>query len=307
MSSPITSSLPSKSSRPFLAAVLRGLAVVLPPLLTIVILVWIFQTVTRYVIEPLSAATREVLARSLADVRTTLPDAKVTRNDTVFESQGKQYKQLRHGANVQFVPLSVYATVEKELGSAKIAATGLGIYRQYVEIAYLRSYFLLPAVAAAFVLVMYVLGRIFAAGVGRFFWNLIEQIIHRLPLVRGVYAAVKQVTDYMLNENAVKFNRVVAVQYPCEGVWTVAFVTGDGMAAVSLATEQPMLSVLFPTLPMPFTGNTRMVPRSQVVDLKLTIEQACQYVLSCGVIVPPHQLPELMETKQQSVAIETRS
>ena len=63
-------------------------------------------------------------------------------------------------------------------------------------------------------------------------WSLFEDSLGRLPIVRAVYGPVKQVTDYMFRENEPQFNRVVAVEYPRRGIWTIAFVTGDGLADV---------------------------------------------------------------------------
>lgn len=287
-----------RRNRPFRGAVLRGLAVVMPPLLTIVILVWIGRTVTYYVLEPVTTGARNVVARYIADVKTELPNPRRTNDPTVWEHDEVLYKRLPNGT---FVPLKVYATVRNRPGAEEMPATGEGIYQRYVEIEYLRPYLVFPVFLLLFVLVMYLLGSLFAAGLGRVFWNLVEGLISHVPFIRGVYGSVKQVTEYVLSETELEFSRVVAVQYPWEGNWTLGFVTGEGLLAVRDRMGEPMLSVLFPTLPMPITGNVRMVPRREVIDLDFTVDQACQYIISCGVIVPAHQLPGLMTAGQPAL------
>jgi uncharacterized membrane protein len=104
-----------------------------------------------------------------------------------------------------------------------------------------------------------------------------------------VYSSVKQVTDFVFNERRIGFNRVVAVEYPRQGIWAVAFVTGEGMLDVRAAANEPVLSVLIPTSPIPGTGFTVVVRKSEVLDLNMTVDQAIQYLVSCGVVIPPQQ------------------
>ena len=137
---------------------------------------------------------------------------------------------------------------------------------------------------------MYFLGKFFAAGIGRWIWRLFEGFIERLPVIRKVYSSVKQVTDYVFDEQRrVGFSRVVAVEYPRQGVWAIAFVTGEGLLDVSAAANEPVLSLLIPTSPVPGTGFTAMARKSEVLDLNMTVDEAIQYIVSCGVVVPPQQ------------------
>ena len=90
-----------------------------------------------------------------------------------------------------------------------------------------------------------------------------------------------------------EFNRVVAVEYPRKGIWSVGFVTGESMLDIHGAANEPMVSVLMPTSPMPATGFTVSVKKSETVDLNITIDQAIQFVVSCGVVVPMQQMVKL--------------
>jgi uncharacterized membrane protein len=118
-----------------------------------------------------------------------------------------------------------------------------------------------------------------------------ERVITRLPFVRNVYSSVKQVTDFVFSEREIEYTRVVAVEYPRKGIWQLAFVTGETLLDVSAAANEATLTVFFPCSPMPFTGFTATVKRSETLDLNVTTEQAIQYLVSCGVVSPHKHLP----------------
>ena len=114
-----------------------------------------------------------------------------------------------------------------------------------------------------------------------------ERLFSRVPVVRAVYSAVKQVTDFLFTERELKVTRIVAVEFPRKGVWSVGFVTGESFAAIHDVAAEPVLTVLLPYSPLPVTGCTIMVRKSECIDLNITFEQACQFIVSCGVVVPP--------------------
>jgi len=147
-----------------------------------------------------------------------------------------------------------------------------------------------------FVLVLYLLGKFLAIGIGRFFWGLFERGIGSLPLVRNVYSSVKQVTDLMFNEHELEYTRIVAVEFPSKGIWSIGFVTGESLNDIRAAANEPVLAVLIPYSPLPITGATITVRKSETIDLNITVDQAFQFVVSCGVVVPPHQM--FSRTKQ---------
>src|SRR5260370_16134037 len=141
------------------------------------------------------------------------------------------------------------------------------------------------------IIAMYFLGRFVTARIGKWFVHKLEGILVRVPLVRNVYSTVKQVTDFVLSDREVEFQRVVALEYPRPGSWTIGFVTGEGMLDCAAEVREPMLTVLVPTSPVPAGGFTVVVTRSSVIDLDLTVDQAVQFVVSCRVFIPPHQRP----------------
>jgi uncharacterized membrane protein len=277
------------NSHPFRRAVLRGLAILLPPLLTIVIFVWVGNTVAVYLLEPLEDGVRWGISQSIRDIRT-FDEVSEETNETTYNSQS--YTRV---GDERFIPTDVYDIVRQELGASQVPPTASDIYDRYVEIRYLRWYVVVPVFLLVFILTMYLLGKFLAAGVGKFFWTSFERVINRLPLIRNVYSSVKQVTDFMFTDPDIEYTRVVAVEYPRKGIWSLALVTGEGMLDIRSAANEPLLSVLIPTSPMPFTGFTVTVKKSETVDLNITIDQAFQFIVSCGVVVPPHQLSAALD------------
>jgi uncharacterized membrane protein len=285
---------PERSLDPFRRAVVRGLALLLPPLLTIAIFLWVGNTVNDYLLEPFKDQARWLLAEKLADIRDAdeVPDAQFDEAG-VAVIDGEEY-QRTPAPDDKLIPYAVYEDVREKRGTDRMPTTAKEIYERYVNQTWLQPELVIPVFLCLFVLVLYLLGKFLAAGVGRFFWTQLERIIHRVPLVRNVYSSVKQVTDFLFTDPDIDYTRVVAVEYPRKGIWTVAFVTGESLNDIRETAGEPVMSVLIPTSPMPFTGFTVNVKKSETVDLDITVDQAFQFIISCGVVVPPNQLTEAL-------------
>jgi len=141
--------------------------------------------------------------------------------------------------------------------------------------------------ALAFV-AFYIFGRFVASFLGKSLWRGVERAFFRVPVLKQVYPSVKQVTDFLLSDRKIKFSRVVAVQYPRKGVWSVGLVTSSGMRVLQNAGND-MLTVFVPSSPMPVTGYTITIRRDEVVDLPLSIDEALRFTVSGGVVMPPNQ------------------
>jgi uncharacterized membrane protein len=111
--------------------------------------------------------------------------------------------------------------------------------------------------------------------------------LHRIPIVKSIYSSVKQVSDTLFSTNGNAFREAVLVQYPRHGAWTIAFVTGKPGGEVAAHLTGDWLSVYVPTTPNPTSGFFLMVLRSDVVELKMSVDQALKYVISMGVVIPP--------------------
>ncbi len=152
---------------------------------------------------------------------------------------------------------------------------------------------------------VFIVGAIFASVVGRTLWLLVEKFIMNTPVLRKVYPYVKQITDFLLvqeQRERLPFSRVVAVEYPRKGIWSVGFVTGSGIEKVVNNVKKEFLTILIPTSPTPFTGFVIMVPRKQTIDLDMTIEEALRFTVSGGVVAPGQKqgVPALPEPDSES-------
>ncbi|MBE3069852.1 MAG: DUF502 domain-containing protein [Planctomycetes bacterium] len=138
--------------------------------------------------------------------------------------------------------------------------------------------------------------------------RLVESWLVRLPILRKIYPGAKQVSEFFFSEKSVEFRRVVAIQYPRLGLWSIGFVTGRSFRAVAEAAGREMLSVFIPTTPTPVTGFIVTVPREEVTDLPLTVDEAFQYIISAGVILPPAErlasleVARLVQTEEEAAA-----
>ena len=157
----------------------------------------------------------------------------------------------------------------------------------------------IPGFRVLVVLLVLLATGIFAANfLGRGILNWSEKLLGRIPLVRSIYHSVKQVSDTLLAPNGQAFRQAVLVQYPRQGSWTIALLTGapNGEVAEHLQTEH--VSVYIPTTPNPTSGFFLMLPRDEVISLNMSVDAALKYIVSMGVVAPqvplqvvPHEAP----------------
>ena len=115
------------------------------------------------------------------------------------------------------------------------------------------------------------------------FW---EGILRRIPVVNSLYGGVKQVSDTLLSPGGQAFRKALLVQYPRHGSWTVAFLTGKPGGDVANHLKGDYVSIYVPTTPNPTSGFFLMMPRADVVELDMTVDEALKYVISMGVVAP---------------------
>ena len=121
-----------------------------------------------------------------------------------------------------------------------------------------------------------------------------DAVVTRIPVVRSIYSSVKQVSDTLFSENGNAFRTAVLVQWPREGIWTVAFVTGaPGGDVATYLREDEFLSVYVPTTPNPTGGYFVMLRKSECVELNMSVDEALKYVVSMGVVVPTMRPPAI--------------
>ncbi|WP_058998673.1 DUF502 domain-containing protein [Leptolyngbya sp. NIES-2104] len=133
---------------------------------------------------------------------------------------------------------------------------------------------------------------------GRWLLDVGEQVLQAIPLAGAIYKTLKQLLETVLRDSSGKFRRVVLVEYPRQGVWSLGFVTGAIGAEVQSHFNHDMLSVFIPTTPNPTTGWYAVVPESDVINLSMPIEDAFKVIISGGIVSPDAMNVIATSTKQ---------
>jgi len=145
-----------------------------------------------------------------------------------------------------------------------------------------------PGMGVIMTLVIVVLTGVFAANfLGERLVRLWHEILHRIPVVNSIYSSVKQVSDTLFSSSGQAFRKALLVQWPREGMWTIAFLTGVPGGDVVSHLKGDYVSVYVPTTPNPTGGYFVIVARGDVIELDMSVDQALKYIISMGVVVPP--------------------
>ena len=113
-----------------------------------------------------------------------------------------------------------------------------------------------------------------------------DRLMGKIPIVKSIYNSVKQVSDTLFSSNGKAFREAVLVQYPRQGSWTIAFITGKPGGEVAEHLRGDWVSVYVPTTPNPTSGFFLMMPKADIVELKMSVDEALKYVISMGVVSP---------------------
>jgi uncharacterized membrane protein len=132
-------------------------------------------------------------------------------------------------------------------------------------------------------LVSNIIGRSLVAG-----W---EDLLNRIPFVRALYSGVKSFSSTILSNQGNSFKKVMLIEYPRKGIWSIGFQTAGDLPLISAHTGEPQVCVFIPTTPNPTSGFIMMVPRSQAIELDMSIDAAMKMIVTLGVVVPPAPAP----------------
>ena len=258
-------------TRRFKGYFLHGLAVLLPSILTIWLFIWgytfiqenISVHINRGLVHIIALAANESIEVNDKDIRAYLLEVKPELED----NEAELGMRIRLPENVRKARIQ---KLEGDLSNTWVDGPGS------------IAGFIIAVIGVC------ILGAILASYVGKSLWRMAENFIMNTPLLRRVYPYVKQITDFLFKQEEQKklFSRVVAVEYPREGIWSVGFVTGSGLNNVVNTVKKEFLTVIIPTSPTPFTGFVITVPKKQTIDLDMTIEEALRFIVSGGVITP---------------------
>jgi len=116
--------------------------------------------------------------------------------------------------------------------------------------------------------------------------HLWHEILHRIPVVNSIYSSVKQISDTLFSSSGQAFRKALLVQWPREGMWTIAFLTGVPGGDVVKHLPGDYVSVYVPTTPNPTGGYFVMAPRKDVIELDMSVDAALKYIISMGVVAP---------------------
>jgi uncharacterized membrane protein len=146
-----------------------------------------------------------------------------------------------------------------------------------------------PGLGVVVMAMILLLTGIFAANIfGQWWLRQWDAVLGKIPIVKSIYNSVKQVSDTLFSSNGNAFREAVLVQYPRAGSWTIAFVTGKPGGEVAAQLGGDHVSVYVPTTPNPTSGFFLMMPRADVLPLRMSVDEALKYVISMGVVGPGH-------------------
>jgi uncharacterized membrane protein len=127
--------------------------------------------------------------------------------------------------------------------------------------------------------------------IGRSLVRLWEDLMNHIPFVRALYSGVKSFSTTILSNQGNSFKKVLLIEYPRQGIWSVGFQTAGDLPLISAHTGEPQVCVFIPTTPNPTSGFIVMVPRSQAIELEMSVDAAMKMIVTLGVVVPPAPTP----------------
>lgn len=151
--------------------------------------------------------------------------------------------------------------------------------------------FHIPGLGVIFtVILIFIVGLVTKSYLGNKLVKLGEWIVDKIPFVRGLYQAIKQLVDTVFSDKSQSFKKVVIIEYPRKGIYAVAFVTGEAKGEVQLKTSQTCINVFVPTTPNPTSGFYIMVPENEIINMDMTVEEAFKLIISGGIVAPKEHL-----------------
>jgi len=146
-----------------------------------------------------------------------------------------------------------------------------------------------PGLGIMIVLVaMIIVGFLATNVLGRLVLSFSESVLGRMPVIRSVYGAVKQIVETVLHNQSQAFREVVLVEYPRHGIYAIGFITGKTGGEVQALSKDTLISVFVPTTPNPTSGFLLFFPRSELHVLQMTVEEGIKMVISGGIVTPPY-------------------
>ncbi len=160
--------------------------------------------------------------------------------------------------------------------------------------------FAIPGLGLVIVfIVLTFIGWSTAGLLGRLWTSVSEHFLRRMPVIRSVYAAVKQIIETILKQQSNAFREVVLFEYPRRGSWAIGFITGQTQGEVQNLTTDDVVNVFLPTTPNPTSGYLLFIPKKELVILDMTVEEGIKMVVSGGIVTPPDRRPAAEQEKKR--------
>lgn len=284
---------------------LRGLAVLLPTVLTLAIFATAWQFLERYVTGPINAGVYGALEGNGAGWK-------------MLRSMGIE-PYAREFIDEEALPPELVDRIEEFGGYGSMTfSVVLFAWRTQNE-SFLRDFDALaidherlrsavvakvhPAIGTVLTLAAVLTFGYLASGfLGRRLTSGMDGLLMHIPLVRSVYPTAKQLTEFFFADSKLEFDTVVAVPYPSADIWSLGFVTGNGLRSLNSAAGIQLVTIFVPTSPMPMTGFMIFVEPDKIRPLDLTVEEALRITVTGGVIVPPAEQVSDLEPPDRQAA-----
>jgi uncharacterized membrane protein len=244
----------------------RGLAILLPTAVTLWLLWQAFAFIYNNVAQPINRATRFAVIWVVPLVRDEdkLPDWFSVTNDEI-----------------------IVARRERDIRTAvSDSAVRMDLRREYLAKFWRDHRYLNLTGLVIAIMLIYLAGVLLGNIMGKSVYARLERLITRIPGFKQVYPHVKQVVDMIMGDNKLAFSKVVIVEYPSAGIWTIGFLTGNSVREIDKTAGATVVSVFIPTSPTPFTGFTINLPKEKVIEMQMSIEEALRFVITAGVLAP---------------------
>jgi uncharacterized membrane protein len=252
----------------------RGLAVLLPSILTLWILWYALLFVFNNVAVPINRGLRWTVIQAVP-----LVTNERHRPDWYIVTEQEREDFLRTPAG------STMRSAARDTLDAEARAM------QFREFWQARWYLSILGLIVAITLI-YLAGMLLGGLIGRRLYEAFENLISRLPGFKHVYPHVKQLVNLVMGDHPMAFKRVVLVEYPRKGVWSIGFVTSGSMRDIAHVAGESVLSVFVPSTPTPFTGFAINVAEREVIDLPISVDEAIRFMITGGVLIPEKQNPD---------------
>ena len=196
-----------------------------------------------------------------------------------------------------WVPLAITAWVLTLIAGA--ADQSLRLLPESARPSSILGYDIPGAGIAVSLVIILVTGILAANFIGQRLVQWWERLLARIPVVSSIYNSVKQVSDTLFSSSGNAFRKALLVQYPRQGSWTIALLTGVPGGDVRNHLEGDYVSVYVPTTPNPTSGFFLMMPKDEVIELDMAVDEALKYIISMGVVAPPSKIKNHMGTHQK--------